>query len=155
VTGRPRMRPATKDGKNAVVVDPSTARATVSQLINRDTVIDAVPRDVCAHPWFSSQRRTSRATVRRLGVLLAPPQFYDVIPPNDAPDVVSPLYAQPVLETLLRIPLYRLFEGGRDRGLARRAFENDVPEPILDAIVEGPSAGISRAACLYKSFRSA
>jgi asparagine synthase (glutamine-hydrolysing) len=112
-------------------IDPLAVNTSVSQLIRRDTLADAVPATVCAHPWFGSEGHAAWATVRRLGMLLGSPEFYDVIPPDDAPDVISPLYAQPVVETLLRIPLYRLFEGGRDRGLARRAFASDVPEPIL------------------------
>ncbi|MGH8187965.1 MAG: asparagine synthase-related protein, partial [Steroidobacteraceae bacterium] len=47
------------------------------------------------------------------------------------PEIVSPIYAQPVTELCLRIPADVLFAEGRDRGLARQAFAGDVPDAIL------------------------
>jgi asparagine synthase (glutamine-hydrolysing) len=46
--------------------------------------------------------------------------------------LVSPLYSQPLIELSLRIPADVLFAEGRDRGLARQAFADVVPKPILD-----------------------
>jgi asparagine synthase (glutamine-hydrolysing) len=82
------------------------------------------------HPWFADRDRVPWATIRRLGTLLAAPQSYDVAPDVAAPELIAPLYAQPVLELLLRIPVYVHFEGGRERGLARRAFATDLPPEI-------------------------
>lgn len=86
-----------------------------------------------SHPWFKNERRVPWDKLRRLGMLIAVPEYYNVSAPKDAlvPEIVSPLYAQPVTELLLRIPIYTHFHDGRDRGLARRAFAQDVPEPIL------------------------
>jgi asparagine synthase (glutamine-hydrolysing) len=84
------------------------------------------------HPWFSHLRHVPWDVIRRLGTLLATPEFYNV---NDAarpePEIVSPLCAQPAVELFLRIPIHVHAEDGRDRGLARRAFAREVPEPIL------------------------
>jgi asparagine synthase (glutamine-hydrolysing) len=116
------------------VVDPLEERAEVSRLISRDAAAHAAPIRSFTHPWFAGDERAMWLIVRRLGMLLSSPVFYDVLPSDAAaevPEVIAPLSTQPVVETLLRIPLYRLFEGGRDRGLARRAFELDVPESIL------------------------
>jgi asparagine synthase (glutamine-hydrolysing) len=44
---------------------------------------------------------------------------------------VSPLCSQPLAELCLRIPLHVLCTGGRDRSIARSAFEGAVPEEIL------------------------
>jgi asparagine synthase (glutamine-hydrolysing) len=67
-----------------------------------------------------------------MGNLMATPEFYD--PFLDAacsyPLAIAPLYSQPVLELTLRIPIYVHFDQGWDRGLARRAFAGDIPEPI-------------------------
>ena len=111
----------------------STVRAMpeISRLISRDALAAAERINLASHPWFGEDRPTSWAVLRRLGALMGPPDYYDGLPPDDAPAMISPLYAQPVTEMLLRIPLYHLFEGGRDRGLARRAFRGDVPELIL------------------------
>lgn len=116
-------------GKN--VPDPFTMLMQASALVNRECVSSGIHDPVSAHPWFASDASSAWPIVRRVGALLAPPVFYDVIGRSEAPEVVSPLFSQPVVETLLRIPLYRLFEDGRDRGLARRAFAADVPQPIL------------------------
>jgi asparagine synthase (glutamine-hydrolysing) len=84
------------------------------------------------HPWFSHLQHVPWDVLRRLGILVSTPEFYNV---TDAalpePEIVSPLYAQPAVELFLRIPIHVHAEGGRDRGLARRAFEREVPEPIL------------------------
>jgi asparagine synthase (glutamine-hydrolysing) len=104
--------------------------ASVRRLVN-PAVLEATDlHEHGPHPWFRGDRHISWATVRRLGMYVASPEFYAVVPCSDVPDVIAPLYAQPVVETLLRIPLYRLFEDCHDRGLARRAFVREVPEPI-------------------------
>lgn len=85
------------------------------------------------HPWFSTQRDVPWSVIRRLGMLLHSPEYYDlsVSPSVFSPEIVSPLYAQPVIEMCLRIPAHVLFADGRDRGLARRAFTREVPLEIL------------------------
>lgn len=86
-----------------------------------------------SHPWFHGQQRTPWDKIRRIGTLTSASDYYNVaVPPDaDVPEIVSPLYTQPVTELLLRIPIYVHFDQGRDRGLARKAFAAEVPEPIL------------------------
>ena len=83
------------------------------------------------HPWLSDLHPIPWALVRRLGALLAPPDFYNVAKGARAPEVIAPLYSQPVTELLLRIPLDVHFQDGRERGLVRSAFAGDVPTEIL------------------------
>jgi asparagine synthase (glutamine-hydrolysing) len=84
------------------------------------------------HPWFSHLRYVPWDVIRRLGLLVSTPEFYNVIDATQPePELISPLYAQPAMELFLRIPIHVHAEGGRDRGLARRAFVREVPEPIL------------------------
>jgi asparagine synthase (glutamine-hydrolysing) len=84
------------------------------------------------HPWFSHLPQVPWDVIRRLGVLVTTPEFYNVTDvARPEPEIVSPLYAQPAVELFLRIPIHVHAEGGRDRGLARRAFAREVPEPIL------------------------
>lgn len=89
--------------------------------------------DTVSHPWFQGQHRVPWGKIRRIGTLMMTPDCYTVAGPADAaiPEIVSPLYSQPVIETLLRIPIHTHFHCGRDRGLARMAFAAEVPEPIL------------------------
>jgi asparagine synthase (glutamine-hydrolysing) len=72
--------------------------------------------------------------VSKLGMLLATSNPYIAAAGPDAtgPQLISPLYSQPVVELSLRIPADVLFADGRDRGLARRAFAGLVPHLILD-----------------------
>lgn len=102
-----------------------------SQLVDRD-VHEALNVEAHhRHPWFHEHARTPWAVMRRLGALLCTPEYYNALAPDDClPEVISPLYSQPAIELFLRIPIYRHFEG-RDRGLARRAFAQEVPAPIL------------------------
>lgn len=83
------------------------------------------------HPWLSDIQAIPWALIRRLGTLLAPPDFYNVAKGARAPEVIAPLYSQPVMELFLRIPLDVHFQDGRERGLARSAFAEDLPPEIL------------------------
>jgi asparagine synthase (glutamine-hydrolysing) len=84
------------------------------------------------HPWFSHLGHVPWDVIRRVGVLVLTPEFYNVADAaQPEPEIVSPLYAQPAIELFLRIPIHVHAEGGRDRGLARRAFAREVPEQIL------------------------
>ncbi|MET0535709.1 MAG: asparagine synthase-related protein, partial [Steroidobacter sp.] len=104
-----------------------------SRLVNPDIKQEFRVTERFSHPWFKNERHAPWDKVRRLGMLIAVPEFYNVSAPKDAvvPAIISPLYAQPAMELLLRIPIYTHFHDGRDRGLARKAFAQDVPEPIL------------------------
>ncbi len=52
-----------------------------------------------------------------------------------------PLLSQPLVELCLRLPTYTLLTGGRARGLARQAFDQYVPLPILKRETKGSTAG--------------
>jgi asparagine synthase (glutamine-hydrolysing) len=72
-------------------------------------------------------------TLLRMGPLAFPTNFYDASTSHrdPAPYAAAPLCAQPVVELCARIPVDVHFDGGRNRGLARRAFAAEVPAPIL------------------------
>jgi asparagine synthase (glutamine-hydrolysing) len=84
------------------------------------------------HTWFRNLDHVPWRTIWRMGNLLNTPTLYD--PFRDAremyPQRVAPLYAQPVVELALSIPLYVHFLHGNERGLARRAFADDIPAAI-------------------------
>jgi asparagine synthase (glutamine-hydrolysing) len=83
------------------------------------------------HPWLKDLQPIPWSLVRRLGTLLATPEFYNVAANVDAPEIIAPLYCQPMMELLLRIPVDVHFENGRERGLARRAFASDLPAEVV------------------------
>ncbi len=69
-------------------------------------------------------------------MLLGTPDLYcgQAHPSAAGPEIVAPIYSQPLIELVLRIPADVLFTGGQDRGLARRAFRGDVAAPILNRL---------------------
>jgi len=95
------------------------------------------------HPWLASQRHEPWETISKLGMLLGTPDLYagQAQPRAAGPEIVAPIYSQPFIELSLRIPADVLFADGRDRGLARRAFRGDVPQPILDRVWKDRAGG--------------
>ncbi|HEY4213685.1 MAG TPA: asparagine synthase-related protein [Steroidobacteraceae bacterium] len=124
--------------------DQHSARQAVTQLIPAEVLTTDEPDALYDHPWFEDDGEVAWATIRRVGGLSLPPRCYDlsIEPYAFAPEILQPLYAQPMIELLLRIPLYTHFEAGRDRGLARRAFDQDVPQAILRRLWKDRAAGI-------------
>lgn len=116
----------------AKMTDQRQARLMSSKLVS-PAIHDTLTVDErYPHVWFSHRNRVPWATIRRVGMLVCTPEFYHGVESSgSAPEVLSPLYSQPALELFLRIPVYEHFAGGRDRGLARQAFVQDVPQPIL------------------------
>jgi asparagine synthase (glutamine-hydrolysing) len=76
-------------------------------------------------------------------MLLAAPDLYagQAQPGAPGPEIVAPIYSQPMIEVALRIPADVLFAGGQDRGLARRAFRGDVPQAILSRVWKDRAGG--------------
>jgi asparagine synthase (glutamine-hydrolysing) len=109
------------------------------QLVNPDVIETLTGSAHPRHPWSRSAHAfhastwapTSTSAGRK--IMPSMPDYYDAAcePDSPMPQMIAPLYSQPAIELFLRIPLYVHFEGGRDRGLARRAFSDEVPKPIL------------------------
>jgi len=95
---------------------------------------DSVPRDVdryILHPWSLHQDdlpKGKQFQIELLLELLNRERFSPELLPAPAH---HPLISQPLLELSLRIPLYVLTVGGRQRALARQAFQDVVPHEIL------------------------
>lgn len=112
------------------------------KLLNREVVreCEASPG---LHPWLSRFKHEPWEVMSKLGVLLGTPDLYagQAGPAAAAPEIVAPIYSQPVIELCLRIPADVLFADGRDRGLARCAFTGDVAQPILDRLWKDRAGG--------------
>ena len=95
------------------------------------------------HPWLTGQRHEPWEAISKLGMMLGTPDLYasQAQPRAHAPEIVAPIYSQPMIELSLRIPADVLFAGGRDRGLARHAFRGDVAQPILDRVWKDRAGG--------------
>jgi asparagine synthase (glutamine-hydrolysing) len=105
------------------------------KLVTEDVVrgCEATP---AIHPWLAGLRHAPWEPISKLGVLLGTPDLYSgqAHPSAAGPEIVAPIYSQPLIELALRIPADVLFAGGYDRGLARRAFRGDVAAPILNRL---------------------
>jgi asparagine synthase (glutamine-hydrolysing) len=114
--------------------DERRRRASFNRLVSSTLTQAAGGGAVGAEPnIWSKEARISEETRQRLGALAFPPEFYDLSTSAEdaAPYSLVPMCAQPMVELCLRIPVDTHFEGGRSRGLARRAFADVVPVPIL------------------------
>jgi asparagine synthase (glutamine-hydrolysing) len=107
--------------------------STVCRLVSSDArqALKTDPR--VGDSWLSANGPVTQESLLRLGTLAFAPVFYDLSTSHhhQAPYTASPLCAQPVFEIGMRIPVDVHFYDGRSRGLARRAFVREVPEPIL------------------------
>lgn len=107
--------------------------STVCRLASSDArqALKTDPR--VGNSWLSAGGPVTQETLLRLGTLAFASVFYDLSTSHhhQAPYTASPLCAQPVFEIGMRIPVDVHFDAGQSRGLARRAFVNEVPEPIL------------------------
>lgn len=66
-----------------------------------------------------------------ISIATAVPSYYEPRTADEPPmERIMPLFAQPVVEACLRAPTWLLTVGGRDRGLARRAFASMLPAEI-------------------------
>ncbi len=106
-------------------------------------VVRACEVSPAVHPWLSDKRHEPWEAISKLGMLLGTPDLYasQAQPRAAAPEIVAPIYSQPLIELSLRIPADVLFAGGRDRGLARHAFRGDVAQPILDRVWKDRAGG--------------
>lgn len=69
--------------------------------------------------------------------LMQPLGYYDPFEQAAAPELVNPLFSQPLVELCLQLPTYMLTQGGRGRALARHAFAQDIPVQIANRRSKG------------------
>lgn len=128
-----------------------------NRLMNRQSLAashlqsTALRMDRFPHPWFREHADVPWHVIRRVGALILPTEFYDPTqPPSaEAPLELAPLYSQPVTELSLRIPLHVHFGLGIERGLARKAFAEDVPPAILSRLWKDRAPGHAEAVALH------
>jgi asparagine synthase (glutamine-hydrolysing) len=88
------------------------------------------------HPWLAGMSNAPWEPISKLGMLFGTPDLYSTQanPATQGPQIIAPIYSQPLIELALCIPADVLFADGHDRGLARRAFRGDVAQPILNRL---------------------
>jgi asparagine synthase (glutamine-hydrolysing) len=114
--------------------EPLTSRNSVL----RSGVVHDISRDSgLVHPWLREPGRAPNGKIFHVWQLLFPAEYYHPLGSDAAPENVTPLFSQPLLELAMRIPTWLLTRGGWDRAIARRAFERDLPRRIVTRQTKG------------------
>jgi asparagine synthase (glutamine-hydrolysing) len=90
-----------------------------------------------SHPWAEPSARVPAGKKYQIGLLA---EVVNRERPRSAVEyapALHPLLSQPLMELCLRIPLYLLTKGGRERGLARAAFRDIVCPEIIERTTKG------------------
>lgn len=111
--------------------------------LNRAALLGRADR----HPWLFAPTRSLEGTREHVETLVEIQHFLDRRKHWCLP-VVHPLMAQPLLELCLGIPSWMWVEQGRDRAVARRAFEGLIPDAVLARRLKGSLQGF-----VQRSFR--
>jgi asparagine synthase (glutamine-hydrolysing) len=106
-------------------------------LVNTDVIRDISRDESLLHPWLRAPGRASSAKLWHTYQLLFPYDFYHPLGSDSDPEFVTPLFSQPLVELVLRIPTWLLTLGGWDRALARRAFQHDMARQIVTRRTKG------------------
>jgi asparagine synthase (glutamine-hydrolysing) len=113
-------------------------RTTSPKTVIHGDVIRDISRDSdLVHPWMRAPGRAANGKIYQAYQLLFPAEFYNPLGADTDPELVTPLFSQPLLELAMRIPTWLLTRGGWDRAMARRAFERDLPKRIVTRRTKG------------------
>jgi asparagine synthase (glutamine-hydrolysing) len=94
------------------------------------------------HPWLADCEAFGPAKALQIAGVADSVSRHGPSMLTRAVDVRHPLCAQPVVEACLALPTSLLTTGGRDRGLARRAFQDRLPPQILNRRSKGDMTSI-------------
>jgi asparagine synthase (glutamine-hydrolysing) len=120
--------------------DPIAARNPLARTIVKSELIEAAKGNTAlAHPWLTpaDTRGVPPGILWHILSISTPPAFYGSFPRSSYVERTMPLLSQPLVELCLRIPTYVLIRSGRDRAVARRAFEGDLPTEIVRRQAKG------------------
>jgi asparagine synthase (glutamine-hydrolysing) len=116
---------------------PARLAGEFSSLVAPTVVAATKANESFAHPWLRATRGVAPGKLWQIFSISNHADFYDPLALPDAPERVAPLLSQPLMETCLRIPTYILSTGGRDRAIARHAFEKELPRQIFTRRTKG------------------
>ncbi len=106
-------------------------------LLSHDLVSARADAHQFAHPGLSEGAMLPIGKYMQTAALMHPVGYYEPFEQESAPELVYPLFSQPLVELCLRLPTYLLAHGGRGRALARGAFMADLPTQIANRRSKG------------------
>lgn len=128
---------AWKYGVRRQQYDPYSTQFQYAPFLDNDT-LGLINDDDFRHPWLTGCYNVPPGKLDHIYTVIDS-LIYNYDPLGSALhfDVVNTLISQPIIERCLEIPSYILASGRRDRGLARLAFSEDVPQEILTRRTKG------------------
>lgn len=109
--------------------------------------------DQANHPWLAlptGVRLPGKSA--QIAMLLRMQHSIDAYLERGGTPIVHPLVSQPVIECSLGIPTWLQSRGGRDRAVARQAFEAYLPREIIYRRLKGSPQGFIQE--IFRHFRS-
>lgn len=114
------------------------------------------PRAVAApsleHPWLCAPRHALPGDRERVFELAVTQSYRDGCPRGETRWFRMPLLSQPVVEACLRVPSWMWIHGGCNRAVARLAFADRLPPPILHRRSKGTF--ISYSGTVYRKAKA-
>jgi asparagine synthase (glutamine-hydrolysing) len=83
------------------------------------------------HPWLNAPDGALPGKAAHIAMLLRIQGTIDGFSRLNTGPQINPLLSQPIVEACLRIPTWAWCSGGENRSVARRAFQNDLPDAII------------------------
>ena len=100
-----------------------------TRLLHTDWVQTASLPD--EHPWVQVPDKAPPGKVAHVAALIAFQNHLEGHGRSAWAPIVSPLLAQPIMETCLAVPSWLWCSGGNNRAVARAAFKDLLPTPVL------------------------
>jgi asparagine synthase (glutamine-hydrolysing) len=102
-----------------------------------DDVMNSVRQRDFLNPWNCPTGSLAPGKLLHAFSVSRPYLFRDPLPGAASLDFINPLMSQPLLELCLRIPTWLHAANGKDRVIARAAFEADLPRQIVQRTWKG------------------
>jgi asparagine synthase (glutamine-hydrolysing) len=99
--------------------------------------LDDAGRITPSHPWLTPPRHFLPGKSAHITMLALAQGFAEGHDPQQFPAIVHPLLSQPVVETCLAVPSWLWVADGRNRAVARKAFDADLPAKIAQRRTKG------------------
>jgi asparagine synthase (glutamine-hydrolysing) len=92
------------------------------------------------HPWFTAPQGALPGDKERIQYLAGTQLYRHGMWRGATRDLRLPLLSQPIVQACLGVPSWMWIAGGRNRSVARAAFSDRLPEPILQRKSKGDFA---------------
>ncbi|WP_342251635.1 asparagine synthase-related protein [Sphingomonas sp. OTU376] len=96
------------------------------------------------HPWLEAPQHALAGQAAHISKLIRTQNYAEGLDRTVRLEMINPLLSQPVIELCLSIPTWKWIEGGRDRAVARGAFEKHLPAAIISRRGKGGPSGYYR-----------